>query len=62
MYLNSGGFMADELKKQIKGKKDMNQCHSVKDYGNDPYFIKKAQKSQEFLEKNGFPKEIEIRK
>jgi len=27
----------------------------VKDYGNDPFFIKKANASQNFLEKNGFP-------
>lgn len=27
----------------------------VKDYGNDPFFIKKANTSQKFLEKHGFP-------
>jgi hypothetical protein len=30
----------------------------VPDYGNDPFFIKKAQESKEFLEKNGFPEEL----
>ncbi len=30
----------------------------VKDYGNDPYFVKKADDSQAFLEKHGFPEEI----
>lgn len=28
---------------------------NVKDYGNDPFFIKKANDSQKFLEKHGFP-------
>jgi hypothetical protein len=35
-----------------------NVFHSIRDYGNDPYFVKKANKSKVFLEKNGFPKEI----
>jgi hypothetical protein len=30
----------------------------VKDYGNDPYFIKKANESKDFLEKHGFPEEL----
>lgn len=30
----------------------------VKDYGNDPFFIKKANESKAFLEKNGFPEEL----
>ena len=30
----------------------------MKDYGNDPYFIKKNQESQAFLKKNGFPEEL----
>ena len=30
----------------------------VKDYGNDPHFVKKAKESKAFLEKNGFPKEL----
>ena len=27
----------------------------VRDYGNHPYFVKKADDSQKFLEKHGFP-------
>ena len=27
----------------------------VKDYSNDPFVVKKANASQKFLEKNGFP-------
>jgi hypothetical protein len=34
----------------------------IKDYGNDPFFVEKARRSKEFLEKNGFPKEIMERK
>jgi hypothetical protein len=30
----------------------------IKDYGNEPFFIKKAKESKEFLEKHGFPKEL----
>jgi len=30
----------------------------VRDYGNDPYFVRKANKSKAFLEKHGFPKEL----
>jgi hypothetical protein len=30
----------------------------VRDYGNEPLFIKKANESQAFLEKNGFPEEL----
>ncbi len=32
--------------------------NDMKDYGNDPYFIKKNQESQAFLKKNGFPEEL----
>ena len=32
--------------------------NKVKNYGNDPYFIKKANESKAFLEKHGFPKEL----
>ena len=28
---------------------------NVRDYGNEPFFIKKADESKEFLEKHGFP-------
>lgn len=34
----------------------------VKDYGSDPFFVEKAQQSKAFLEKNGFPKELSIKK
>lgn len=34
----------------------------VKSYGNDPYFIKKAKESKEFLDKHGFPKELILKR
>ena len=30
----------------------------VKDYSNDPFVLKKARESKEFLEKHGFPEEL----
>ncbi|MFT4152407.1 hypothetical protein [Parafilimonas sp.] len=30
----------------------------VGDYGNDPFFVKKADDSKKFLEKHGFPEEL----
>lgn len=46
------------MKNLEKKKATGNVLSSVRDYGNDPYFVKKANKSKFFLEKNGFPKEI----
>ena len=34
----------------------------VKDYGNDPFFVKKAEESKAFLEKHGFPKDLLLKK
>lgn len=44
--------------KNIGNQKVANQPNQVRDYGNDPYFVKKANKSKAFLEKNGFPQEL----
>lgn len=33
----------------------------VKCYGNEPFFVKKANKSKEFLEKHGMPDEFKKR-
>jgi len=30
----------------------------VKDYGEDPFFVKKAKRSKVFLEEHGFPQEL----
>ncbi|WP_262710547.1 hypothetical protein [Dinghuibacter silviterrae] len=34
----------------------------AKGYGNDPFFVKKAEDSKAFLEKYGFPKELLLKK
>lgn len=45
--------------KELKNKKPINTGQdNARDYGNDPYFVAKANKSKVFLEKNGFPKEL----
>jgi hypothetical protein len=56
-------MLSDANKKQIKSKPSRTKrAKKVKDYGNDPFFIKKAEESKAFLEKNGFPKELLTRK
>jgi hypothetical protein len=49
---------SDEKNKDVKKIGNAIISDKVKDYGNDPFFIKKAQESKEFLEKHGFPKEL----
>lgn len=44
--------------KNLVNKKVKTQPNHVRDYGNDPYFVKKANKSKAFLEKHGFPNEL----
>ena len=48
---------ASKNNKQATRKKNAKSIVSkkVKDYGNDPFFVKKANESQKFLEKHGFP-------
>lgn len=50
------------------GKKDSQKGSSkavvkstVRDYGNEPFFVKKANESKQFLQKNGFPKAFQKR-
>ena len=50
--------MITETKKVIQKKSKTNLGNDVKDYGSDPFFVKKAKASKKFLEKRGFPKEI----
>jgi hypothetical protein len=45
-------------KNQQKAKINAVISSDVKDYGNDPFFIKKANESKTFLEKHGFPEEL----
>ncbi|MGE9311293.1 hypothetical protein ACLOAU_06595 [Niabella sp. CJ426] len=44
--------------KNNENKKVGKQPSPVRDYGNDPYFVKKANKSKAFLEKHGFPSDL----
>jgi hypothetical protein len=54
--------MLSELEKATQGKSKAKVSNKVKDYGNDPFFVKKAKESREFLQKHGFPQEIVIKK
>jgi hypothetical protein len=56
-------MLSEINKKQSKSKPSkIKKAKKVKDYGNDPFFIKKAEESRAFLEKNGFPKELLTKK
>lgn len=53
----------NKMKKSAKsatGKSSKNE--TIRDYSNDPFFIKKANDSKKFLEKNGFPPELNNKK
>jgi predicted RND superfamily exporter protein len=54
--------MLSEFQKVTQGKSKVKVSNKVKDYGNDPFFVKKAKESKEFLQKHGFPKELLIKK
>jgi hypothetical protein len=46
------------MSKKQTNKKPTSVNAKVKDYGDDPYFVKKAKESKAFLETHGFPKEL----
>jgi hypothetical protein len=48
--------MANEKKHIQKGSSKAVVNSTVRDYGNEPFFVKKANDSKEFLEKHGLPK------
>ena len=51
--------MPDKTKKQgTKNSISFTISNDVKDYGNDPFFIKKNKKAKSFIQKNGFPSEL----
>jgi hypothetical protein len=56
--------MLSELKKkQVKKKVAKSKSgRKIKDFSNDPFFVKKAEESQAFLEKHGFPKDLLTKK
>jgi hypothetical protein len=47
--------MQVKIKKIVKSKIKINPHSKGKDFGNDPFFVKKAKESKAFLEKSGFP-------
>ncbi len=49
--------MATTIKKATKSKSAI-VSNKVKDYGKDPFFVKKTKQSKVFLEKHGFPQEM----
>lgn len=49
---------SNEKKKGVKKIGNAIISDKVRDYGNDPFVLKKAEQSREFLEKHGFPKEL----
>jgi hypothetical protein len=53
---------AGKKKRSKKGPTRAKRLSRVKDYGNDPFFIKKAEESKTFLEKNGFPTDLLVKK
>ena len=55
-------FSAVKKKQERKKPTKTKDQSGVKDYGNDPYFVKKAEESKAFLEKHGFPKELLLKK
>lgn len=56
-------MLTETNKKPAKSKPSgIKKARKVKDYGNDPFFIKKTEESKIFLEKNGFPKELLTKK
>jgi hypothetical protein len=56
-------MLSEVKKKQAKNKSvKIKGASKVKDYGNDPFFVKKAAESKAFLEKYGFPKELLLKK
>jgi len=52
--------MTPDNKKQKNSSKIV-VSPKVKDYGNDPFFVEKANESKKFLEKHGFPKAFQRR-
>jgi hypothetical protein len=50
--------MSAESKKVKEVIANAKVTDAVKDYSNHPFFLKKAEESKVFLEKNGFPEEV----
>jgi hypothetical protein len=62
-YRKRGKMFSKIDMKQSKSKPSkIKRAKKVKDYGNDPFFIRKGEESSAFLEKHGFPKELVTKK
>ena len=46
------------INKDNPGKGNITVKKNMKDYSNEPYFVKKAEKAMAFLKKHGLPKSI----
>jgi hypothetical protein len=56
-------MLSEAQKKHSKRKPSKaKRSGKVKDYGNAPFFVKKAEESKAFLEKHGFPKKLLLKK
>jgi hypothetical protein len=53
--------MTNENKHKQKSSSKAVVNSTVRDYGNEPFFVKKANDSKQFLEKHGFPKAFQKR-
>lgn len=53
--------MASENKHIQKADSKAGVKSTVKEYGNEPFFVKKANDSKQFLEKHGLPKAFQKR-
>jgi hypothetical protein len=54
--------MATEKQKTFSTKSGAKVSSQVRNYGNEPFFVKKAKDSKVFLKKHGFPRELTIEK
>lgn len=50
--------MHSDEKKKVRKIGNAIISDKVRDYGNDPFVLKKAEQSRKFLKKHGFPKEL----
>ena len=55
--------MATQVKvKKVRARIKAAKNQKIRDFGNDPFFVKKAKESKAFFEKSGFPKEFLLKK
>ncbi len=57
LYLHIGDIDMDNRKHNKSTTVEVEKSN-VKDYGNDPFFVKKSNNSKAFLEEKGFPRDL----